>query len=110
MAFDLATEMQAGSFENIGTYLRRGWELKKKLSNKISSSSLDDIYLKGLGAGAEGGKLLGAGGGGFFLFYADPQHHADIVKATGLRREIFRIEPNGSEVIYDSQKETFVCR
>jgi len=56
----------------VGRLLHEGWKLKKTLSQKISNTNIDDIYEVGLRAGALGGKLLGAGGGGFMLFYVPP--------------------------------------
>ena len=61
------------SLDDFGRLLHEGWKLKKTLSQKISNTSIDDIYEAGLRAGALGGKLLGAGGGGFMLFYVPPE-------------------------------------
>ena len=58
--------------DEFGRLLHEGWKLKKTLSQKISNTDIDDIYEAGLHAGALGGKLLGAGGGGFMLFYVPP--------------------------------------
>lgn len=102
LAFNLALELQAGKFHTIGSYLFEGWKLKKRLSEEISSPDLDIVYKDALAAGAIGGKLCGAGGGGFFLFFADPKLHADIIAATKLRHVPFEMEEKGSEIIYDS--------
>lgn len=100
LAFDLGTEMQAGHFCNIGQYLKRGWELKKWLSNSISNPYIDELHARGIEAGAEGAKLCGAGGGGFFLFYAEPECHKAIQENTGLRCMPFKMENEGSTIIY----------
>lgn len=84
----------------VGEYLREAWKIKKFFANGISNSKIDSIYDIAILAGAIGGKLCGAGGGGFFFFIAPPETHKNIVKATGLRKIDFKIEPNGSEVIY----------
>lgn len=99
MALDLYNDLQNGN-DNIGEFLHKNWELKKKLTGKVSTPDLDLIYRSARAVGAEGGKLCGAGGGGFFLFYADPAKHADIIEATGLRHVPFKIDTEGSKVIY----------
>jgi len=64
------------SLDEFGTLLHEGWQIKRSLTNKISNAGIDEIYEAGLGAGALGGKLLGAGGGGFMLFYVAPERRA----------------------------------
>ena len=61
-----------GNIYNCGKILHEGWMLKKKLNQSVSSINLDNIYNSALEAGAIGGKILGAGGGGYFLFIAKP--------------------------------------
>ena len=90
------------NFGRIGDYLNFGWKMKKTLARGISDSSLDAIYDAGMDAGALGGKLCGAGGGGFFLFYAPPERADAIVEATGLKRMLFGIDTKGSEVVYET--------
>lgn len=90
------------NFGRIGDYLNFGWKMKKTLARGITDSWLDAIYEAGMGAGALGGKLCGAGGGGFFLFYAEPDKADAIVEATGLKRIPFEIDTNGSEVVYEA--------
>lgn len=58
--------------DEFGRLLHEGWQIKRSLTQKISSPEIDAIYEAGLEAGALGGKLLGAGGGGFMLFYVHP--------------------------------------
>ena len=84
----------------IGDYLKENWKLKKKLSNKITSSDIDFHYNHALANGAYGGKLLGAGGGGFMFFIAPPDTHARIQEVTRLRKIPIAIEQEGSKVIY----------
>ena len=57
------------SLDRIGFLLNEQWQIKRNLTNKISSKEIDDIYSMGISAGALGGKILGAGGGGFIIFY-----------------------------------------
>ena len=58
--------------DEFGRLLHEGWQIKRTLTQKISNASIDEIYQAGLSAGALGGKLLGAGGGGFMLFFVPP--------------------------------------
>lgn len=104
MANDLGSELILGNFHKIGAFLDDGWKLKKRFSDSISDSGLDRTYLDAIAAGAVGGKLLGAGGGGFFLFFAEPKLHEGVRSATGLRQIPFKIQEKGSEIIYDSSQ------
>lgn len=70
-----------GDLHNFGLSLDKAWRLKRNFGNKISSVMLDRIYEKALNVGAIGGKLLGAGGGGFFLFYVEPFKRGDVIEA-----------------------------
>jgi D-glycero-alpha-D-manno-heptose-7-phosphate kinase len=83
MAFEARTILQSKSpeFTNIGLLLHDAWKLKRELADGVSNSMIDDIYNAGIKAGALGGKLLGAGGGGFMMFFAPPHTHADIRQA-----------------------------
>ncbi len=84
-----------------GEILHAGWQEKRKLAANISNGQIDDWYSRARTAGAIGGKLLGAGGGGFLLFYADPARHDGICNALPeLRRIPIRFSPQGSKVIY----------
>lgn len=88
--------------EDIGAYISEAWKLKRFFANGISNSKLDLMYEAGIKAGAFGGKLLGAGGGGFLFFIAPPEKHAKIVEKTGLRPVEIKIEKEGSRIIYES--------
>jgi D-glycero-alpha-D-manno-heptose-7-phosphate kinase len=91
------------SLDNFGSLLHEGWTLKKKLSNAISNKFLDDIYLKAMQAGALGGKLLGAGGGGFFLLYVPIENQMAVKKALHNLIEVsFTFENDGSTIIHNS--------
>jgi len=61
------------SLDDFGRLLHESWQIKRSLTQKISNADIDQIYEAGLSAGALGGKLLGAGGGGFMLFYVPPE-------------------------------------
>ena len=68
----------SGDVENFGRLLDETWKIKRTLSGKISNSYIDDIYSAGINAGAFGGKLLGAGGGGFILFLCPPEKQPSV--------------------------------
>jgi len=91
---------QMNQMDVLGELLNEAWELKKKLAGGISNDTIDRHYKTAISQGAYGGKLLGAGGGGFLLFLAQPERHEAIARATGLRRVDFRVEKEGSNVIY----------
>ena len=100
-ALDARDSVRAGDIDGIGRLLHENWELKKKLAGSISSPEINSMYDKAKEAGAIGGKLLGAGGGGFLLFYARPEKHKNIRKALSSLREMeFRFEPQGSRIIF----------
>lgn len=101
LTYELRHELQAGHVSSFGEILDANWQLKRTLSSGISTSEIDDWYDRARAAGALGGKLLGAGAGGFMMFYAPEERHKDIEKALGsLRRVKFRFEPLGSRIIF----------
>jgi D-glycero-alpha-D-manno-heptose-7-phosphate kinase len=88
---------------SIGDLLHQGWMLKRKLASKVSNDFIDQQYETALEAGALGGKILGAGGGGFLLVFVEPQNHEKVRKALSALRPIeFGFEPQGSKIIYVS--------
>ena len=101
LAHELRRELQRNRVASFGEILHQGWLLKKSLTAGISSEALDHWYSRARKAGALGGKLLGAGAGGFFLFYAPPERHEAICRALGrLRRMHFGFEMQGSRIIF----------
>ena len=91
-----------GCLYEVGHLLHRGWGLKRSLCDSISNPMLDRIYECAVVAGALGGKILGAGGGGYFLFYVPKEKQGAVTAALsdlGLSRLGFRFEPKGSQVI-----------
>lgn len=88
-----------------GRMLDHTWKLKRGISNGISNGSIDDMYAAGMKAGALGGKLLGAGGGGFLLFYAEPDRQESVREAMKELLYIpFRFEQEGTAIIHDEQE------
>lgn len=89
------------SLNEFGRLLDYTWELKRGLSPIVSTNSIDELYRKGKEAGAIGGKLLGAGGGGFLVFYVDQEHRAAVREAmSDLLYVPFRFETGGTRVIH----------
>jgi D-glycero-alpha-D-manno-heptose-7-phosphate kinase len=88
------------SIDEFGNMLHSTWELKRKLTSKISNPLIDDIYKEGRRAGALGGKLLGAGGGGFMLFYANPKAQEELKKKLHKLRAVpVSFDSTGSTVL-----------
>ena len=81
IAHQLKAELELGHIEALGETLHEGWMLKKSLTGEISSPQIDAWYEAARAAGAVGGKILGAGGGGFLLLFADPSAHEKIEQA-----------------------------
>ena len=92
------------TIKDIGNLLNEQWMIKRDLTKKISNPEIDAIYKKMIKAGAIGGKLLGAGGGGFMLCFADPSNH-DAIKESlkDLLHVPFRFDFTGSQIIYHGQ-------
>ena len=93
------------SFDEFGERLHQAWELKKRLADNISNTDIDQLYLKARKAGAIGGKIAGAGGGGFLLLYC-PKEKSDQVREVlrELKELPFAFAPNGSRVIFDYRR------
>lgn len=101
LARDLKTELQRNNIGAFGEIIHEGWELKRSIASEISSSEIDGWYAAARKAGASGGKLLGAGSGGFLMFYAPAETHAAIECALpGLRRIPMQFEPQGSRIVF----------
>jgi len=87
--------------QDFGKLLNEQWKLKCKMSPRITNGEIDYIFKKGLESGGLGGKLLGAGGGGFILFFAKPENHLQIRKTLHKLLHVpFRFEFSGSQIIY----------
>lgn len=86
---------------DFGRLLDRTWKLKRGTSSGVSTDSIDALYARGIEAGALGGKLLGAGGGGFLVFYAEPDAQGSVREAMGGLLHIpFEFEDDGASVVY----------
>lgn len=95
------------NLHDVGRILHEGWELKRSITPEISNSEIDVCYEKARRAGAIGGKILGAGGGGFLLFFVEPHNHNAVIDALhGLYRVPFSFDVGGSRITYYDQTIT----
>lgn len=98
---DLKQELLQGNVDSMGEILHTGWMYKKELANGISNPDIDHYYDLAMKNGASGGKLLGAGGGGFLLFYVKEDNREQLRKAlTDLKEINFSFDNKGTSVIY----------
>ncbi|MEM0132592.1 kinase [Acidiplasma sp.] len=88
---------------SMGEILDRNWSLKKSLSSRISNKEIDDLYAMAKSAGALGGNLIGAGGGGFLVFIVGDDKKSNVVRTLGLREMDFDFDFEGSRIIYFSK-------
>jgi D-glycero-alpha-D-manno-heptose-7-phosphate kinase len=101
LVYVLRDEIAAGKTEAFGEILHENWMLKKSLTNGISSGLIDEAYDTALAAGARGGKLLGAGGGGFLAFSAPKERHAEIRRSLSRLRHVeIAFENLGSSIVF----------
>ena len=92
-------------FDSIGELLKTSWEIKKSLSGNISNSFIDEMYQKAMDSGALGGKILGAGGGGFLLVYCKGENIDKLKKSLSNYREMpFIFENYGSKIIFNYRR------
>ena len=99
----LKKALETGDYYHVGRALKGGWEHKKKLASKISDPQLDLWHQKALDAGASGGKISGAGGGGFFILFVPPNSRQKVRTALSELREMpFHLECDGSKVIFNT--------
>lgn len=95
------TVLTSGDLDDFGRLLDHTWHLKRQTGPRISTSSIDEMYERGIKAGALGGKLLGAGHGGFLIFYVQPENREAVRDAMSDLLEIpFEFEENGSQILY----------
>lgn len=90
--------------DDFGAILHESWMKKRELASGISSSKIDEMYECAMRNGAAGGKLLGAGGGGFLLFYCPGERQALLREKLRLRPFPFAFEHDGSSVVYVGDK------
>ncbi|WP_026369877.1 GHMP kinase [Kallotenue papyrolyticum] len=101
LAQELRAALSRDELDALGEIMHEGWMRKRELASQISNDQIDRWYERARAAGARGGKLLGAGGGGFLLLDAPPERHAAIQHALPELRPVpLRCEPQGSKIIY----------
>lgn len=105
MAYELRAALRLQDITPIGRILNDSWYFKQSYASHVTDPGLNHIWERAMSAGAEGGKLCGAGGGGFFLFACPPDRQRAVEHAVGLRRVPFRIVPKGSEFLYRGEPE-----
>ena len=105
MAWQARCDIEQGNFDTLGALIHQSWELKKRLAGTISNEHINTMYETARRAGAIGGKLTGAGGGGFHLLYV-PYEYQNKVRAAldGLQELPFRLEADGTKVIFNYRR------
>jgi len=105
---DIFSNSSGNELNKFGELLDKGWKIKRELTDKISSDEIDNYYQKAKDSGAIGGKLLGAGGGGFLLLYVETKHHQSVIDALS---ELFCLpigfDDGGTRITYYDQPIEF---
>jgi D-glycero-alpha-D-manno-heptose-7-phosphate kinase len=102
MAYQAYNELIKGNLDCLGQLMDQSWMLKKQLASRISNDLIDEAYQAAIRAGALGGKITGAGGGGFLLLYCPREKQDNVRKALKDMRELpFHLEDDGSKVIFN---------
>ncbi len=105
LAYEAQDCLMNGHFDGLGELLHQGWQLKKQMASGITSETIERLYQAARQAGAIGGKITGAGGGGFLLLYCPPEKQQDVRAALhGLRELPFSLEQDGSKVIFNYRR------
>jgi D-glycero-alpha-D-manno-heptose-7-phosphate kinase len=105
MVHEARKVLDAGDFDTFGLLLHESWKLKKSLAESISNDTIDDLYDLARRRGAIGGKITGAGGGGFLLLYVPYENQLSVRKALCDLRELpFRLESDGTKVIFNYRR------
>lgn len=104
LARDMKKILEQNDLSEFGAILDEGWHRKKELARGISATIIDEIYDTAIANGASGGKLLGAGGGGFLLFYCEKYKQKRLEEALGLKRFPVKFEHDGTSVVYLGDK------
>lgn len=105
MAHQARTDLEEGNFDHLGVLIHQSWELKKRLAGTVSNRLINEIYESARRAGAIGGKITGAGGGGFLLLYVPYECQKSVRTALrGLQELPFRLEADGTKVIFNYRR------
>lgn len=102
---EVETALTEGNMNKVGRLMQAGWEWKKQMSGRISSQEIDMLYESALDAGATGGKVAGAGGGGFLLLYCPPDRQSAVRDVLAEMKELpFSLERDGTKVIFNARR------
>lgn len=104
LAEDMKERLEHNDLTSFGEILNESWKLKRSLASGISNPQIDRAYETAMENGALGGKLLGAGGGGFLLFYCEPDKQEQLRRSIGLKEFEFSFEQDGTSVVYIGDK------
>ena len=102
----LRKHIEDGNFDSLGQIMREAWEIKKSLVSEISNDSIDEMFQKAINAGAIGGKICGAGGGGFLLLYV-PRDKQNSVRTAlkGYRELPFMLDKYGTRIVFNQMAD-----
>lgn len=104
LARDMKSALENNELADFGHILNEGWVRKRELASGVSNPLIDELYDCAMKNGATGGKLLGAGGGGFLLFYCEKYKQKRLEEALGLKRFQFQFEHDGTSVVHIGNK------
>ncbi len=104
LAREMKHSLECNDLSDFGAFLDEGWQKKKELASGIVNMEIDDMYNYAMANGATGGKLLGAGGGGFLLFYCEKYRQKQLMEKMKLRQFPIRFEHDGTSVVYIGDK------
>ncbi len=104
LAESMKQSLENNDLSDFGEILNEGWQKKRELANGITDARIDELYETAIKNGATGGKLLGAGGGGFLLFYCEKYRQRRMEDALGLKRFPISFERDGTSVVYIGDK------
>ncbi|MDJ0753678.1 MAG: hypothetical protein QNJ45_09190 [Ardenticatenaceae bacterium] len=104
LAYMARSEIERGNVDSLGKMLHQSWLLKKQLAAQISNPDIDDLYALAIKAGATGGKISGAGGGGFLLLYCPYEKQQSVRETLKLQELPFELAIDGSKVIFNYRK------
>ncbi len=106
MALQMRDEMERGNFSAVGYLLDQAWDMKKRLASSVSNEEIDESYRIAKEAGALGGKVTGAGGGGFLLLFCPPDRQAEVnrrLRDRGLQQIRFHFDFQGAHILLNSE-------
>lgn len=104
LARNMKSSLEQNELSDFGRILNEGWRKKRELASGVSNPKIDELYECAMKNGAAGGKLLGAGGGGFLLFYCEKYKQRQLEEALGLKGFDFKFEQDGTSIVYVGNK------